>query len=66
VPAGEHVVELRYASPTLAAGTAVSAVSYAGLVAAWGTPLVRRRREAPRGRSPLLSGGVHPERVDAR
>jgi len=34
VPAGEHTVELRYAPPTLKVGTAVSLLSYAGLVGA--------------------------------
>ncbi|MDP9365916.1 MAG: YfhO family protein [Chloroflexota bacterium] len=44
VPAGEHVVELRYDSPTLRAGTAVSAISYGGVLVAWGAALVGRWR----------------------
>ncbi len=35
VPAGEHIIELRYESTTLKVGTAVSLLSYAGLVGVW-------------------------------
>jgi hypothetical protein len=35
IAAGEHVVEMRYESPTLRGGTALSLVSYAGVLASW-------------------------------
>lgn len=35
IPAGEHVVEMRYESPTLRIGTALSLVSYGGVLAGW-------------------------------
>ncbi len=44
VPAGSHEVEMRYESWTLHTGIAVSAVSYAGLVALWTALLISRRR----------------------
>ena len=48
IPAGDHLVELRYDSRTLAVGSAVSLVSYAGIVTSWLAVFWRRRRGAGR------------------
>jgi uncharacterized membrane protein YfhO len=48
VPAGRHVVEMRYRPATVPTGVVVSAVTLlAGVVAAWRAG-PRGRREAPR------------------
>ena len=49
VPAGDHTVEMRYQSPTLAAGIAISLVFYAALVALVGARVVLRRRASKGG-----------------
>jgi hypothetical protein len=44
IPAGDHVVDLRYRDPAVGAGLAVSAVAWLALLGAWWWTARRERR----------------------
>ena len=46
VPAGRHVVELRYHPPRLRLGLALTAMAAAGCLAAWLRPVLRAEARA--------------------
>ena len=61
IPAGEHVVELRYESTSLRVGIAITGISYAALVAilVCALVLVRRRPRSPQLAHDRLSAPDH-------
>lgn len=67
IPRGDHVVELRYDSPRLKLGTAISVAAYALIVAAWGVNALRLRRPGrPRRRPAGGPSSATPRSTSAR